>query len=174
MDQVVRLVVNGDAVTARVESDWNLLRLLREGLGLQGTKEGCGAGECGACTVILDGAAVNSCIFPAVAAEGAEVVTVEGLAAPDGTLHPLQQQFIDKGAVQCGFCTPGMLLSAKALLDRIPDPTEHQIKSALAGNLCRCTGYNQIIEAVQAAAADLAATPAAGARASSETEEVPA
>lgn len=177
LESVVRLTVNGDAVGVRVDPEWNLLRLLREGLGLLGTKEGCGAGECGACTVVLDGRAVNSCLFPAMAAEGASVVTVEGLAGADGALHPLQRQFVEKGAVQCGFCTPGMLMSAKALLDRLPDPTEHQIKTALAGNLCRCTGYNQIIEAVQAAAEELntgAVTDAAGRRDAATVEEVTA
>jgi carbon-monoxide dehydrogenase small subunit len=158
LEDVVRLRVNGDALMVRVDPDWSLLRLLRDGLGLIGTKEGCGAGECGACTVLIDGAAVNSCLFPAMAAEGTEVWTVEGLATEDGHLHPLQRAFIDNGAVQCGFCTPGMLMSAKALLDKNPDPTEHQIKAALAGNLCRCTGYTQIIQAVQAAAAEMNAT----------------
>lgn len=177
LESVVRLTVNGDAVAVRVDPEWNLLRLLRDGLGLLGTKEGCGAGECGACTVVLDGRAVNSCLFPAMAAEGASVVTVEGLARPDGTLHPLQRQFVEKGAVQCGFCTPGMLMSAKALLDHVPDPTEHQIKTALAGNLCRCTGYNQIVEAVQAAAEELntaAVTDAWGRREAATGEEVSA
>jgi carbon-monoxide dehydrogenase small subunit len=157
MEKKIKLTVNGDPASAFVESDWNLLRLLREGLGLTGTKEGCGAGECGACTVLVDGVAVNSCIYPALDAEGRDIVTVEGLALPDGSLHPLQKAFIEKGAVQCGFCTPGMLMSAKGLLDRVADPTEHQIKTALAGNLCRCTGYTQIIEAVGAAAAELRA-----------------
>ncbi|MHB9115788.1 MAG: (2Fe-2S)-binding protein [Thermoleophilia bacterium] len=151
----ISLTVNGDPVSVHVESDWSLLRTLREGLRLTGTKEGCGAGECGACTVLVDGVAVNACIYPALDADGCEVVTVEGLTMVDGALHPLQKAFIEKGAVQCGFCTPGMLMSAKALLDRVADPTEHEIRTALAGNICRCTGYVQIIAAVNAAAADL-------------------
>ena len=155
MEKKIHFVVNGDPVSVLVGADWSLLRALREGVGLTGTKEGCGAGECGACTVLVDGTAVNSCLFPALEAEGRSVTTVEGLARPDGSLHPLQRAFIEKGAVQCGFCTPGMLMSAKALLDRVPDPTEHQVKTALAGNLCRCTGYTQIVEAVLAAAAEL-------------------
>ncbi|MHB8763226.1 MAG: (2Fe-2S)-binding protein [Deferrisomatales bacterium] len=155
MDQIISLTVNGDPVSVRVGPQWSLLRLLRDGLGLNGAKEGCGAGECGACTVIVDGAAVNSCLYPALEAEGRTVVTIEGVAAADGTFHPIQQAFVDKGAVQCGYCTPGMVLSAKALLDRVPSPTEDQVKVALAGNLCRCTGYTQILEAVGAAAAAL-------------------
>ncbi len=152
---VVRFTVNGEAAAVRVEPDWTLLRALREGLELTGAKEGCGAGECGACTVIVDGRAVNACLFPAVEAEGAAITTIEGVAAADGSLHPLQRAFLDSGAVQCGFCTPGMVLSAKALLDRTPRPTEDEIRTALAGNLCRCTGYVQIIEAVQAAAEEM-------------------
>ncbi|WP_459939948.1 (2Fe-2S)-binding protein [Deferrisoma palaeochoriense] len=151
----IRFTVNGESVTLGVAPDWNLLRVLREELELTGAKEGCGAGECGACTVIVNGKAVNACLFPAVEAEGAEITTIEGLAQPGGELHPIQRAFLEKGAVQCGFCTPGMILSAKALLDRVPVPTEEEIRTALAGNLCRCTGYVQIIEAVQAAAEEL-------------------
>ncbi|MHB8205392.1 MAG: (2Fe-2S)-binding protein, partial [Desulfomonilaceae bacterium] len=113
-------------------------------------KEGCGRGECGACTVIVDGLAVNSCLYFAVEIDGKEVLTIEGLAAADGTLHPLQKSFVENGGIQCGFCTPGMILSAKALLDENPRATEADIKQALAGNLCRCTGYVQIIESVEA------------------------
>ena len=155
MEEIIRFTVNGEAVSARARSEWNLLRVLREELGLTGAKEGCGAGECGACTVLVDGEAVNSCLFPALEVDGRSVVTIEGLATPDGRLHPIQQAFVDHGAVQCGFCTPGMVLSAKALLDRSADPDAGAIKTALAGNICRCTGYTQIIEAVQAAAKTL-------------------
>ncbi len=153
----IRFKVNGDEVTVAVEPHWTLLRVLREELELTGAKEGCGAGECGACTVIVDGRAVNACLYPALEADGREVVTIEGLSGPDGGLHPLQKAFVEKGAVQCGFCTPGMVLSAKALLDRVPEPTEDDIRTALAGNLCRCTGYVQIIEAVKAAAEEMKA-----------------
>jgi carbon-monoxide dehydrogenase small subunit len=128
-----------------------LLAFLREQLKLTGTKEGCGNGQCGACTVIMDGKAVNSCLVLAVQADGARITTIEGVEGPDG-LHPLQQAFIDEGAVQCGFCTPGMILSAKALLDENADPDEGEIKEALSGNLCRCTGYVKIIRAVKNAA----------------------
>jgi len=128
-----------------------LLDLLRDELRLTGTKEGCGIGECGACTVILDGKAVNSCLVLAGRCDGSEIITIEGLAR-DGALHPLQQSFIDHGAVQCGFCTPGMILSAKALLDENQRPTEKDIRVAIAGNLCRCTGYKQIVQAIQTVA----------------------
>jgi carbon-monoxide dehydrogenase small subunit len=161
MDKRINLVVNGDPVSLVVESHWSMLRLLRERLGLMGTKEGCGGeGECGACTIIVGGVAVNACLLLAVEADGEEVQTVEGLAGPDGTLHPLQRAFIDKAAVQCGFCTPGMLMSAKALLDRNLDPTEDEAREAIAGNICRCTGYTQIVEAVLTAAAQLRAAAA--------------
>ncbi len=152
MKTPLSLTVNGDPMEIVVEPDWSLLKALREGLGLWGAKEGCGLGECGACTVIVDGRSVNSCLMLALEAEGKEVVTVEGLADPQGGLHPIQRAFIDHGAVQCGFCTPGMILSAKVLLDKNPAPTELEVRAALAGNLCRCTGYNQIVEAVLAAA----------------------
>ncbi len=144
--------VNGDPVEILVEPDWSLLRVLRDSLGLTGAKEGCGAGECGACTVILNGRTVNSCLMLALEAQGSEITTIEGLATPEGGLHPIQRAFIDHGAVQCGFCTPGMILSAKALLEANPDPTEMEVREGIAGNLCRCTGYNQIVEAVLAAA----------------------
>ena len=156
MEKLIIFKVNGDEVTARVNPDWNLLRVLRDELKLTGAKEGCGVGECGACTVIVDGAAVNACIFPAMEAEGRSVTTIEGVASADGALHPIQRAFIEKGAVQCGYCTPGMVMSAKALLDRVPRPSEAEIKTALAGNICRCTGYTQIIEAVKAASEETA------------------
>ncbi len=151
MKKTISFVLNGDGVELEIEDQWSLLYLLRERLGLIGTKEGCGSGECGACTVIVDGKAINSCLFPAVEISGKEIVTIEGLAYPDGTPHSLQKSFIEKGAIQCGFCTPGMIMSAKALLDENPTPTDEEIKGAIAGNLCRCTGYIQIIEAIRSA-----------------------
>ncbi|WP_227767318.1 (2Fe-2S)-binding protein [Zhaonella formicivorans] len=144
------LTVNGKQTTVRVEEDKNLLYLIREVLGLKGTKEGCGEGDCGACTVLLDGKAVNSCLVLAVQAEGKELVTIEGLGSPEN-LHPLQQAFVEEGAIQCGFCTPGMILSAKALLDSNPEPSLEEIRLGISGNLCRCTGYQKIIAAVQKA-----------------------
>ena len=146
----IEFTCNGNLTQAQIEPHWTLLHLLREELGLTGTKEGCGSGECGACTVIVDELAVNACIFLAVEADGKDIVTVEGLAEADGTLHPLQQSFVDNGGIQCGFCTPGMLMSAKALLDENPAADEAQIKEALAGNICRCTGYVQIFDSVKA------------------------
>ena len=148
----LKLTVNNDPVEIMVEADWSLLRALRDGLGLLGAKEGCGAGECGACTVIINGRAVNSCLMLALEAEGSEVLTIEGLAGDKGDLHPIQRAFVDHGAIQCGFCTPGMVLAAKALLEANPEPTEMEVRAGLAGNLCRCTGYNKIVEAVLAAA----------------------
>ncbi len=144
-------VVNGETLTASVVPQMTLLQLLRQELKLFGTKEGCGEGECGACTVIMNGMAVNSCLVLALEAQAAEILTVEGLGK-DGTLSTLQQQFIEHDALQCGFCTPGMLMSARALLDRNPEPSEREIKEAIAGNICRCTGYFPIIEAIKAAA----------------------
>jgi aerobic carbon-monoxide dehydrogenase small subunit len=148
----IEFMLNGQPVRVEARGGQTLLALLRDELGLGGTKEGCGAGECGACTVIVDGQALASCIFPALEVEGASVTTIEGLAAPDGSLHPIQEAFVRHGAVQCGFCTPGQIMSAKALLDANAHPSEDQIRTALEGNLCRCTGYHQIIEAVKAAA----------------------
>ncbi|MDP8247533.1 MAG: (2Fe-2S)-binding protein [Candidatus Tritonobacter lacicola] len=145
------ITVNGKKHTLRIAPNLRLLDLLRDELRLTGTKEGCGIGECGACTVILDGKAVNSCLVLAGRCDGSEIITIEGLAR-DGALHPLQQSFIDHGAVQCGFCTPGMILSAKALLDENQRPTEKDIRVAIAGNLCRCTGYKQIVQAIQTVA----------------------
>lgn len=144
----VDCVVNGERVCAMVDPTITLLNFLRNELKLFGTKEGCGEGECGACTVIMNGEPVNSCLVLAVEAQGAEILTVEGLAE-DGKLSILQQEFIKMDALQCGFCTPGMLMSSRALLDRNPDPSEEEIKEALAGNFCRCTGYFPIIEAVK-------------------------
>src|SRR5512139_3127731 len=153
----ITLIVNGSTEMVDVPSNMTLLQMLREKLVLTGTKNGCAAGECGACTVILTppgakrGEPVNSCMVLAVEADGAEIVTVEGLAR-DGQLDPVQQAIIEQGGVQCGFCTPGILISARALLDRCPDPTEEQIREALVSNLCRCTGYIRIVDAVKDAA----------------------
>jgi carbon-monoxide dehydrogenase small subunit len=147
----LNITVNGISHTLRIAPNLRLLDLLREELHLTGTKEGCGIGECGACTVILDGRAVNSCLILAGQCEGREITTIEGVTPEDG-LNPLQQSFLDNGAVQCGFCTPGMILSATALLHHNSTPTEAEIREAISGNLCRCTGYTQIVEAIQAVA----------------------
>jgi carbon-monoxide dehydrogenase small subunit len=148
----VSCTVNGRKLSAAVRPTARLLDFLRKELGMTGTKEGCGIGECGACTVLLDGLPVNSCTVPAAQAEGREIITIEGIKNQDGTLHPIQQAFIDAGAIQCGYCTPAMVLNAYALLRRLPDPTEEEIKLAISGVLCRCTGYRQIIEAIILAA----------------------
>jgi carbon-monoxide dehydrogenase small subunit len=145
------LKINGKIYEVAIEPRATLLEVLREELGLTGTKQGCDTGDCGACTVLLNGKPVNACLVLAVETDGKEVLTVEGLAH-GLELHSLQEAFIEQGAVQCGYCTPGMLLSAKALLDEIPRPTEDEVKEALAGNLCRCTGYVKIIEAITTAA----------------------
>jgi carbon-monoxide dehydrogenase small subunit len=149
--QTIRFKLNGESVEVDMEPHLTLLQLLRDRLGLMGTKEGCGMGECGACTVILNGQAINSCIFPASEVEGKEVTTIEGISGAQGDLHPIQKAFIEYGAVQCGFCTPGMVLSGKALLDENPKPSDDEIRNGIAGNLCRCTGYLQIIQAIKAA-----------------------
>jgi carbon-monoxide dehydrogenase small subunit len=151
----ITVTVNGSREYLDVPSNLTLLQMLRDRLALTGTKNGCEAGECGACTVLVDGEPVNSCMMLAVEADGHEVTTVEGLArlyGDEDQLSPLQDAFVEHNAVQCGFCTPGILISAHALLERNPDPTEEEIREALVGNLCRCTGYLRIIEAVQAAA----------------------
>ena len=145
------LVVNGEPRTVAAHPMARLLDVLRDGLGLTGTKEGCGEGECGACTVLLNGRVVNSCLIPALQAQGAEVVTVEGLADGD-RLSPMQSAFLTHNAAQCGFCTPGMLIAAEDLLRRNPTPDREQVRAGLAGNLCRCTGYSKILDAVQAVA----------------------
>ncbi|MBN1106613.1 MAG: (2Fe-2S)-binding protein [Deltaproteobacteria bacterium] len=148
----VSFVLNGDPVTAEVPTGWTLLKTLREHFQLTGAKEGCGSGECGCCTVLVDGDAVNSCLYPIPEIEGRSVTTIEGLADKEGTLHPLQKAFLENNAVQCGFCTSGMIMSAKALLDKDPVPSEEVIRTSLSGNFCRCTGYVQIVEAVKMAA----------------------
>lgn len=146
----VSITINGIEYQENVSPDLTLLKFLREHLGLTGTKEGCGNGHCGACTVIMDGKAVNSCLVLAVQANGSHVRTIEGLGTPD-ELHPLQKAFIEEGAVQCGFCTPGMIMSAKALLNEKSNSEEEEIREALSGNLCRCTGYVKIVQAVKRA-----------------------
>ncbi len=147
----VSFTVNGQKVKIKTRPNRRLVDVLREELGLTGTKEGCSIGECGACTVVMNGEAVHSCLILIPQADGAEIVTVEGLANGK-TLHPLQKNFLEHGAVQCGFCIPGMLMSSYALLQENPQPTEEDIKEGIAGNLCRCTGYKQIIKAIEATA----------------------
>ena len=146
----IQMEVNGKIVTVEVEPSDLLVDVLRENLGLTGTKAGCRGGECGACSVILNGKVVTSCLIPALKADGGKITTIEGLEK-DGQLHPLQKAFVEMGAIQCGFCTPGMLLSAKNLLDQNPHPTLEEVKTAISGVLCRCTGYQKIIHAIHAA-----------------------
>lgn len=147
----ISFVLNSQNMSIEIGPNIRLLDLLRDKFNLTGTKEGCSIGECGACTVIMNGKAVNSCLVLAGQCEGAEIITIEGIEK-EGKLHPLQENFLKTGAVQCGFCTPGMIMSAYALLLEKPDPTEEEIKDAIAGNLCRCTGYKQIIDAVEKSA----------------------
>lgn len=155
MKHDIKLRVNGDVYALQVDSRRTLLEALREQLGLTGTKEMCNKGDCGGCTVILDGRAVLSCMMLAVEADGKEILTIEGLAEKGYQLHPLQKAFVDHGAIQCGYCTPGFIMSAKALLDRKLDPTPDEIKEAISNNICRCTGYVQIVEAIEAAAKEM-------------------
>ncbi len=150
----VRATVNGDAVEFLCETGQTLLEALRDELRLTGTKEGCGTGDCGACSVMLDGRLVCSCLVLGVEAEGRSIETIEGMAVGEA-LHPLQQKFLEHAALQCGICTPGILIAARALLERNPDPTEAEVRDGLAGNLCRCTGYHKIVEAVLAAAREM-------------------
>jgi carbon-monoxide dehydrogenase small subunit len=150
----INLKVNNQPYRLAVPPHRTLLEVIREDLGLTGTKEGCGLGDCGACTVLMDGQTVNSCLVLAAEADGKEITTIEGLAEGD-RLHPIQQAFVDHGGLQCGFCTPGMILSAKALLDKNPHPTEEEIRQGISGNLCRCTGYTKIIESIKAAAEEM-------------------
>ena len=148
----VSFTLNGDPVTAEVPVTWSLLKTLREYFELTGAKEGCGVGECGACTVIVDGDAVNACLYPVFEVEGKAITTIEGIAGEDGTLHPIQTAFLENNGVQCGYCTSGMIMSAKALLDQNQGPMEDEIRTSIAGNFCRCTGYVQIVEAIEMAA----------------------
>jgi carbon-monoxide dehydrogenase small subunit len=151
MKRAINFTLNGDSVEAYAADNTTMLDFLRKEMRLTGTKRGCEEGECGACTILLDGAPVDACMMLAAEANGHEVVTIEGVAK-DGVLHPVQKSFIDKWALQCGFCTPGMIMSAIALLNHNPHPTEYEIRDGIAGNLCRCTGYAKIIEAIDAAA----------------------
>jgi carbon-monoxide dehydrogenase small subunit len=152
MKTPIRIKINGDEYRISVDPWKTLNELLREELNLTGTKKGCGSGDCGACTVIVDGRSVSSCLTLAVEMDGKEITTVEGLAPSGESLHPIQEAFIENGAIQCGFCTPGMELSALYLISRNPSPSESEIRDSLSGNLCRCTGYNKIVDAISAAA----------------------
>jgi len=147
----INLTINGERRELEIEEDMRLLDLLRDELKLTGTKEGCGEGECGACTVIMDGKLVNSCMVLAFQAEGKDILTIEGVKGENDEIHPIQQAFLEEGAVQCGFCTPGMVLAAKSILDHNPEPTREEIREGISGNLCRCTGYNKIVDAVEKA-----------------------
>ncbi|MBP7331937.1 MAG: (2Fe-2S)-binding protein [Firmicutes bacterium] len=149
--KILKFTLNGEPIEITVSPDDMLVDVLRDKLELTGTKKGCGKGECGACTVIINGEAVNSCLVPAMKTMGANVETIEGIGSPE-KFHPVQEAFMDLGAIQCGFCTPGMIMSAKALLDKTTSPTSKEIKRSLSGNICRCTGYVKIEEAVRAAA----------------------
>ncbi len=152
--KTIELDINSSLYRVDVKPKDTLLYVLREKLNLTGTKEGCGVGDCGACTVIVDGAAYNSCLLLAIRMEGKKILTIEGLVK-DGNLHPIQKAFIEHAGLQCGYCTPGMILSAKALLDENPDPDEMDIRTAIAGNLCRCTGYEKIVEAIKGASVEI-------------------
>ncbi|MEG0919310.1 MAG: (2Fe-2S)-binding protein [Anaerovoracaceae bacterium] len=156
MKQLITLNINNQDYDVIVTPMDLLVDVVRKTIGLTGTKKGCGQGDCGACTMLIDGKPELSCIKLAVSAVGKKITTIEGIANEDGTLHPIQEAFLDHGAVQCGFCTPGMILSSKALIDRNPNPTKDEIKTALAGNTCRCTGYINILEAVEAYANEVA------------------
>ncbi|HEY3277978.1 MAG TPA: (2Fe-2S)-binding protein [Syntrophorhabdaceae bacterium] len=152
MKKEISFTLNNEKVMVEVDPKWTLLHVIREVLEMTGTKEGCGYGECGACTVIVDGKAVDSCLYPVMEAEGKVITTIEGLAAKTGGLDPVQAAFVKEGAIQCGFCIPGMIMSAKALLDEKPAPSDDEIKESIEGNLCRCTGYVKILDAVKSIA----------------------
>ncbi len=158
MKHLIKLTVNGEDYEVAVEPSRSLLDVLRDDLELTGTKKGCETGDCGACTVILEGKPVNACLILAVSAKGKSILTIEGVAQ-GGKLHPVQDAFINYGAIQCGYCTPGMILSAKALLEENPRPTEWEVREAIAGNLCRCTGYVKIVKAILAASEEMAKAP---------------
>ncbi len=151
MKTLIEFTLNGEVVECLVDNQRTLLKMIREDFDLTGAKEGCGAGECGACTIIVNGKALNACLVLAVEADGTEITTIEGLVV-DGELDPLQVSFIDNAALQCGYCTPGMIMTAKAMLEENPHPTENEIREGISGNLCRCTGYKKIIEAIQVVA----------------------
>lgn len=170
MSREISFNFNGNSMRMTIEDHWTLLHLIREELGYTGTKEGCGSGECGACTVIVDGLAVNSCLYLAAEIDGKELLTIEGLASADGTLHPIQKAFVENGGIQCGFCSPGMILSAKALLDDNPNASEADIKDAIAGNICRCTGYVQIIDSIKSVSGSEAEHPHVVAWSSDESD----
>ena len=148
----IDLTINGEKYELRVAPNELLVNVIRETVGLTGTKYACGTGQCGACTVVVDGEPILGCLTLAVTVDGSEITTIEGLVGEGNKLHPIQQSFVDNGGIQCGFCTPGMIMSAKALLDENPNPTEEEIRKAIAGNLCRCTGYVQIVDAITKAA----------------------
>jgi len=171
MDKInITLYINGDKYSIAVEPWRTLAEVLREDLNLIGTKIGCETGDCGACTVLINGQSVTSCLTLAVESDGKEITTIEGLSTKGDVLHPIQEAFVEQGAIQCGYCTPGMILSAKYLLDKNPEPTESQIRQALSGNLCRCTGYNRIVKAVMAASKKMKLEPRPS-RASVSNEE---
>lgn len=150
-EATIKTIINGETCTRTIGCNMTLVEFLRDELHLTGTKEGCDEGECGACTILFDGRPLNSCLVLALEADGHAITTIEGLAQ-DGRLHPIQEAFVEAGAIQCGYCTPGMVLSAKAVLDEFPNPTEEQIRTGIEGNICRCTGYNRIVKAIMLAA----------------------